>query len=74
MQKKAGLRGMMGNSEEPQYQRFDGICRRCGEGYHYCNSVKRHRDFEICDDCEREKIAEVLTGEKTFDAVVKGWG
>ena len=57
----------MGNPEEPAYQQHEGKCRQCGKKYTYYDSVKRHPDHDICDDCEKKKI-EV---EMTIDEAIK---
>ncbi|KKL12590.1 hypothetical protein LCGC14_2534240 [marine sediment metagenome] len=67
----------MAYQEEPAYRQHEGKCRQCGQVYIYYNSVKRHPDHDICDDCERVKIVETLTGLPTIgegNAAVKGWG
>jgi len=64
----------MGFSEEPRYRRFEGTCRKCGKKFTYHNSVEMHKRFQECRECEEARIVETLTGEKTFDSVVKGWG
>lgn len=64
----------MGVPQEPAYQRFEGVCRECGKAVHYHNSIQRHPDHVICEDCERGKITETLTGMKTIGGAVKGWG
>ena len=64
----------MGYPEEPRYQKFTGTCRVCGKRHDYWNSVQRHPDHDICDDCERAKILETLTGQKSLDGAVKGQG
>ena len=58
--------------EEPEYQRFEGECRKCGKEVIYYNSVKCHQ--VICDDCEKADIIETLTGQKVFGGIVKGRG
>ena len=64
----------MGNPEEPAYRELEGICKECGRSHTYSNSVKMHPDHDICDECEKAKIAETLTGQKTLGGAVKGWG
>ena len=61
---------MMSNQEEPAYRQFEGVCRKCGNEYTYFNSVKRHRDFDICDDCEGEEVKEKLAPEERLMKVL----
>ncbi len=42
----------MGYSEEPGYRQFKGTCRECGKDITYYNSVKRHPDKDVCQECE----------------------
>lgn len=56
----------MGNPEEPEYQRFEGICRECGAPVTYSNSVKLHPSKVTCEKCrprtkDDKSIYRVLT-------------
>lgn len=65
----------MGNPEEPQHQRFEGICRDCGCDVVYHSAGRNHPDHIRCDTCEKAWIAKKLTGLETIDgAAVKGSG
>ena len=64
----------MGYPEETAYMEFEGVCRTCGETFTYHNSVRRHPELTECIQCEAAKIAELLTGRKSFEGAVKGWG
>ena len=52
----------MGNPEEPAYRQHEGKCRHCGKKHTYYDSVKRHPDQDICQECEKVRTAESLTG------------
>jgi len=35
--------------EEPDYQRYEGVCRECGQPVTYYNSVKLHPSKVVCE-------------------------
>lgn len=43
----------MGMKEEPKYQKFEGICCKCGGKFTYYNSIRLHQDQAICKECEK---------------------
>ena len=64
----------MGSQEEPEHQRFDGVCRDCGIEMRYSSGVKRHPDHVRCQTCEEIWIAGRLTNQEIYTGPVTGQG